>query len=390
MGRLFLAWRHARYHWGRSIIIVACVACAAYLPLAVNLLISRGEARLLARAEATPLVMGAAGSRVDLVLHALHFRMRHPGALTMGDIGVVRAGGLARVIPLCTQFTARSVPIVGTSPAYFRFRGLSALEGSLPLALGDCVLGAEAAKGLGLGVGEKLLSDPANLFDIAGAYPLRMHVAGVLAPIGTDDDRAVFVDMKTAWVIAGLGHGHQDVARADDALVLKRTESQAVANAALPQFTEITPENVTSFHFHGDTEGFPVTAAIVLPEDDKSAVLLAGRFAAGDHAGQLVEPTEVVREMLGTVFRVKRLFDANVALVAVAMVLLLGLVVLLSCRMRAAEMALLHRIGCARGTLFWLQAWELAMLLGLGLGLAVAASLLTSHFSDVLVRCLFA
>ena len=38
-----------------------------------------------------------------------------------------------------------------------------------------------------------------------------MKVVGVLSPVATPDDEAVFVDVKTAWVIAGLAHGHDDV-----------------------------------------------------------------------------------------------------------------------------------------------------------------------------------
>ena len=38
-----------------------------------------------------------------------------------------------------------------------------------------------------------------------------MQVVGVLEPSYTADDGAIFVDLKTAWVIQGLVHGHQDM-----------------------------------------------------------------------------------------------------------------------------------------------------------------------------------
>ena len=34
------------------------------------------------------------------------------------------------------------------------------------------------------------------MFDLAGVYPLKMKAAGVLAPSGTPDDDAVFVNVK--------------------------------------------------------------------------------------------------------------------------------------------------------------------------------------------------
>ena len=58
-----------------------------------------------------------------------------------------------------------------------------------------------------MGVGGHVVSSPESVFDLAGVYPLKMAVVGVLAPTHTPDDDAVFVDVKTAWVIAGLAHG---------------------------------------------------------------------------------------------------------------------------------------------------------------------------------------
>ncbi len=391
MNTLFLAWRYVTGHMVKSAILIACVAFTAYLPLAVNTLVARGQAQLMARARTTPLVVGARGSRTDLTLHALHFRMKTPGVISVAEVDAVRSMGFGEVIPLYLAFTARDYPVVGTSPAYFKFRHLSVDTGSLPLLLGDSVIGADVAQALGLEPGDALLSDPRNVFDIAGAYPLRMHVAGILARSNSDDDRAVFVDVKTAWVIAGLGHGHQNLAKkTEEDVVLNRTEGAVVANAALPQFNEVTPENIDSFHFHGEPADYPLTAAIVIPGNAKAATLLAGRFQRDGAPGQLARPVDVVEEMMATVFRVKRLFDANVALVTVSTTLLLGLVVLLSLRMRAGEMRTMHRLGCARGTMFWLQCWEWTILLVAGASVAALLAALTGHFARAIIPWLLA
>ena len=50
------------------------------------------------------------------------------------------------------------------------------------------------------------------MYDLSAEYPLKMRVTGILAPTGTPDDLAVFTDVKTAWVIDGIGHGHDDLA----------------------------------------------------------------------------------------------------------------------------------------------------------------------------------
>jgi len=54
--------------------MVFSIAVAVFLPLAVNLLVRDYQRDLLARANTTPLIAGAPGSRLDLVLHTLYFR----------------------------------------------------------------------------------------------------------------------------------------------------------------------------------------------------------------------------------------------------------------------------------------------------------------------------
>lgn len=383
----FLAWRYAAFHKVKTIILVACVSLTLFLPLFLSRMISEFETQLMARAESTPLVVGSKGSRFDLALHALHFRGRTPELLAMGDFQELRESGLARVVPLFSRFSARGFPIAGTTLDYFDRRGLAVAEGEMLSMLGDCVLGANVAAALGLGAGDHLLSDPKNVFDIAGDYPLRMRVVGALASSGSPDDDAVFVDLKTAWVIEGIGHGHKDMEKAPDReVVLDRSDSNVVANAALPQFMEITEENAGSFHFHAEPEDLPITAALVWPNDDKSRALLLGRFTTGADQAQILESVEVVEEMLGLVFKVKRFFDANFALVAASTCLFLTLTILLSLRLRRREMQTMFQIGCSRGTVFWLQACELLIVLAVSLVVAGMLAAAAGASGDWLMR----
>ena len=147
-----------------------------------------------------------------------------------------------------------------------------------------------------------------------------MQVAGVLKARHTPDDRAVFVDVKTAWVIEGLGHGHEDVAAArDPQVVLREVDGKLVASAKIVQYTEITPDNMDSFHFHGDTGQFPLTSVIAVPHDDKSATLLMGRYLPETGPFQLIRPLGVVQALLQNVFKIQRVFNVIFAVVSVAM-----------------------------------------------------------------------
>ncbi|MGO9204073.1 MAG: ABC transporter permease [Limisphaerales bacterium] len=366
----FLAWQSLRFNRLQSVILIFGLAVTLYLPLAVNGLVARYQAGLLQRAATTPLVAGGLGSRFDLVLHALYFRGRVPRLLKMADVDALRDTGYAQPIPLYARYTARRAPIVGTTLDYFTFRQLRLARGEQLLELGDCVLGAEAAAALDLAPGDRLMTDPENLFDIAGSYPVNLRVMGVLAPARSPDDGAVFVDLKTAWLIEGLAHGHSDITgtNADSSVVLSRNATNVTANAALVEFTAVTAENISSFHFHGNPADFPVSAVLPVAKDEKSAALLRGRYQGPEATVQILEARSVVEELLGFVFRIKRFFDANAALVAAATGLFLLLVVVLSLRLRRPEMDTMFRLGCARGLVARLVAAELA-----ALGLASAA-----------------
>ena len=371
---LLLALRYLRFHKIQALILVFSVTVAIFLPLTVNRLVRNYQRDLVARAVATPLVAGAPGSRLDLVLHALYFRGRPAHDLTMGDVDTINGSGLALGIPVISKHTARGFPIVGTSLEYLEFRGLRVARGTGLTRLGDCLLGAAVAEQLKLQTGDKLMSDAENVFDLAGSYPVNMHVKGILAPTGTADDNAVFVDMKTEWLILGILHGHADAAAAEPNLLLSRTATNVTASAALLPFQEVTTSNVSLFHLHGDPANCPVSALIAVPRDAKSAAILRGRYQEPKSAVQMLVPRTVVAETLDLVFRVKRFFDAQALLVGAAMAFLLALVVLLTLRLRRGEMETMYKLGCGRQMIFRLLATEITIVLAAGVALATGLS----------------
>ena len=56
---LYLAWRYLAYHRFKTAILVASVTLIIYLPIGLNVLVSQSAEQLTARAEATPLLVGA-------------------------------------------------------------------------------------------------------------------------------------------------------------------------------------------------------------------------------------------------------------------------------------------------------------------------------------------
>jgi putative ABC transport system permease protein len=259
MHALFLAWQYLVFNRFRSLTMVACVTLIAALPLSLEVLLDESERQLLSRAESTPLLLGAKGSALDLVMNALYFDDEVPELISMLAVDELLATDLADPLPLYTRFNARGFPIVGTTLGYFDFRALDIAQGRQMAVLGEAVLGATVAESLGLNPGDSLLSSPETVFDLAGIYPLKMKVVGVLGRSHTPDDLAVFTDIKTTWVIEGLGHGHQDVSQVtDETLIMQRTESGVVASPKLFQYSEITDDNIDSFHFHGHHSARPL------------------------------------------------------------------------------------------------------------------------------------
>ncbi len=366
MNALFLALSYLRFHWARSAVLVAVAAVILSVPVIAQVLLSGSQQVLTQRADSTPLVLGARGSGLDLAMNALYFSTEPTAPITMAQADTVWDTGLGLPIPLNTTFDTNGARIVGTSLEYFDFRGLQLSEGRQIALLGEAVLGAGAAQRLGLAVGDSLISRPQNLFDLGGVYPLEMGIVGVLEPTGTADDDAVFVDIKTTWVIAGIGHGHEAVLERD------ASAGDIVAAASIVQFNRITPENIDSFHFHGDPAGYPVTAIIVVPDDARAATILRGRYLDPDTPVQAIVPSTVIAELVERIFRIKALLDAVTLIVGGAAFAAVGLAIFLSYRLRAREMLTAFKIGARRGMILRLIMAETAILLAVASCLALA------------------
>jgi putative ABC transport system permease protein len=228
-----------------------------------------------------------------------------------------------------------------------------------------------------------VVSSPESVFDVAGVYPLRMTVAGVLERSFTPDDHAVFVDVKTAWVIEGLAHGHAALKKSE---ILSRKGNQQVANASVVQYTEITPETVDSFHFHGDPGEFPVTAILAVPHDAKGKALLMGRYLGRDEVCQIVEPAAVMDDLIATVVKVRRYVVAVVVLVSSSTLVSAALVFLLSLRLRRREMETMSKIGCSRWNVGSLLVGEILIVVALSVALAAGLALVTNAYGPSLIR----
>lgn len=354
-GTFGLAWKFVAFHRARTIVLVACLALTMSLPVGMRILVFRFDEQLSSRAASTPLIAGAAGSRFDLALHALYFRGQPPAETAMGEADRIDDSGYAQSIPIFSRYRAGGFPLVGTTADYLRFRQLKPQAGSGLRRLGDCLLGSRVAEQLQLSPGDSLLTEPELVFDPDGSFPLKLRVAGVLAESSSPDDEAVFVEIHTAWIVAGIGHGHSDDGDSESQI------EEREHDPGLIEFTEITDDNVASFHFHGSPNQFPLTAIIGVPNDERAETLLLGRYIDPDDSVQLLNPGDVIDELLQFVIRLRRFFDLAFVALAIITALFVVLVVALSLKLRQREFETMHRLGCSRSMVIRLVAAELTI-----------------------------
>lgn len=371
---IFLAWRYIAFHRIKTLTLVVAIALAIVMPLGFRVMAARFRAELTSRAEQIPWVIGPRGSELEQVMAGLYFEPIDDSTLTMASWRTVQASTAGTSVPIHSRFEAAGAPIVGTTLRYFEQLELKLTEGRMMGRLGDAVLGANVAQRLQLGPEGRLLTDSSNRVNLAGEYPLKLRITGVLEPTGTPDDDAVFVDIKTSWVIAGIGHGHQDVDPNDQNQTLGVDGSNVIASAAVTPYTEITDENVATFHFHGSEEERPVTVILAWPEDRRDEDLMQGRFINLSRTLQLASSKAAVERLIANVLRLQTLLDLSSIFLLIVSGLFFALVMSLTYQLRESERKTLFYLGCARGMVLKIQLAEMFLIVGAA---AVLASLVT-------------
>ncbi len=396
MHACFLATHALREAWQRNLLLLLALSSAIALPLATRATVRAATQELNARAQSTPLLLGAANSDFDLVFSALWFSPspNAPTSGTMADLGLVEVDNLARAIPLVLGTTARGTPVVGTSLDYFDYRALDLAEGRQFAVVGQCVVGSRAARTLGLRLGDTIFTDPGALTDLAGVFPIELSVSGILAPQGTPDDAAIFVDTATAWTIRGIGHFHvapQEVEQTSGAILGTKPDGTRILGEALRVDNEPTAAVAKDFHFHGDLRAAPMSAALVIPTNAKSQAILLGRFddaRSADASGarpRLIQPLEVSDRVSERIFAVEKLLDAVAAAALLGTLAVVALAFLLGIKLRAEELRVMERMGASRSRIALFLCTEAVMVLALATAVAAAISSFASEGAGALV-----
>lgn len=160
------------------------------------------EERMGRDARGIDLVVGAKGSPMQLILSTVF----HVDAPT-GNVPLAEARKIAehravkQAIPLALGDSFRGFRIVGTTHDYVEHYGGRLAAGRLWEKPMEAVLGAEAARATGLGVGGRFVGVHgfAEGGEEHGDFPYT--VVGVLAPTGTVLDRLVLCNVESVWFV---------------------------------------------------------------------------------------------------------------------------------------------------------------------------------------------
>lgn len=160
------------------------------------------EERMGRDARGIDLVVGAKGSPMQLILSTVFHLDAPTGNVPLAEARkVAELRAVKQAIPLALGDSFRGFRIVGTTQDYVEHYGGRPIAGRLWEKPMEAVLGAEAARATGLGVGGRFVGvhGLAEGGEEHGDFPYT--VVGVLAPTGTVLDRLVLCSVESVWFV---------------------------------------------------------------------------------------------------------------------------------------------------------------------------------------------
>lgn len=205
----FLAGKSAWNRRGTLLLVVLAISFSVTLLLGIERIRNQIKESFVQAVSGTDLVIGARGGDIQLMLYAVF----HLGGAT-NNLGwdsarkIARRPEVAWSIPVSLGDSHRGYPVVATNGDFFkhyRFQGnrrVAMAQGREFDSVFDVVVGAEAAKALDYGLGQRVV-----LSHGSGGDHLIEHddkpftVTGILAPTGTPVDRSLYISLAAMEAI---------------------------------------------------------------------------------------------------------------------------------------------------------------------------------------------
>lgn len=194
-------------------VILLGLGVATIITLVLTL--HQAEQRLQRDTANIDLVVGAKGSPLQMVLSSV-FQLDVPtGNVPMREASTLLKNPMVKqAIPLALGDSYRSFRIVGTVPAYAKLYEANLSSGRFWQQPLEVVLGAQAARESGLGIGGKFVGSHGLSNTGGGVHAdAPFDVVGILNETGAVIDRLVLTSIESVW----LAHDHGDSAGEEDA-----------------------------------------------------------------------------------------------------------------------------------------------------------------------------
>lgn len=320
------------------------------LSLSVAMLLGVERVRTAARHSAehsisgTDLIVGARGSAVQLLLHAVfHLGEAGPGMSWASYQEMARHPLVKWAVPLSLSDSHEGFPVLGTTETYFeRYRyaldhGLVLQQGRLFGQVFEAVIGAEVAERLGYQLDAHIVLNHGDAAEHAPEHEDKpFRVVGILKRTGTPVDRTIHVNLAS----------------------LEAIHLEWQAGAPIPGFS-IPAEFVQKFDLR------PKTISAMLIGLESRAQVFRMQRAVGDHQGeplQAVLPGVAFDQLWIVLSLVERLLQAVSALVVAMALSSMVAIVWAGLSERRRELAILRSVGAGPLKIAALLALEGLML----------------------------
>ena len=220
-----IVYRSLRQHALSTIITAGGIALASGLLMCVWMVKTQSQAAFTQTTTGFDAVLGARGSKLQLVLNAIFHLEASAGNIAAADVEAIRRHPMIKTaIPIAVGDNLRGFRLVGTVPELFTNveyapgRKFALAAGGKLFADGakQAVAGSFAAQRLGLKVGDVFHPFHGLAFDPRAEHADDFTITGILAPTNTPADRVIWIPLHGLQTMGG----HDPKAASDVSAVL--------------------------------------------------------------------------------------------------------------------------------------------------------------------------
>lgn len=207
-----IVYRSLRQHALSTLVTAASIALATGLWLSVWMVRTQAQAAFLQTSTSFDAVLGARGSKLQLVLNAVFHLEASPGNIAWADYEAIRRHPAVKLaLPIAVGDNLRGYRLVGTLPellasaTYAPGKTFAVEQGGRWFETGEeeAVVGSFVAERLKLKVGDTFHPFHGLAFDEKAEHAETFTVTGILAPTNTPADRVIWTPIEGVQKMSG-------------------------------------------------------------------------------------------------------------------------------------------------------------------------------------------